>query len=361
MNTNSQLLACSGETAQQFIDDEATKQIDNWQPSSSDLGTVSFTGNDLGFGDIVSHCIMGYKSRDNCQSDIANAKSILDGNLLISNYVFKVMDKIRAKANAQKRFVVYWTGYPRFFSVVDSTCDSCWFHEWWYAGEYLTQELRNQLNELSAQVNTQLDFAIRRCNAGLPYPAVVFVSPEDLGTIYEGHRFCEKGIEEPLKGNAQAAVSFFYEKGPDDVPGSPFRLPSARAGAPSDWQLQLYNSATCDDNTPLFEDNWGSDFICDAAKGIANGTITASDYLSGEGSNVLVTVLDDGSVLIAELDVSYTKMFHPKTPANWHIAQAVNDELRSNYLSVHPYIPIYLSICFHTLPVDQFTLAWLWA
>jgi hypothetical protein len=324
------LLACSGETAQQFIDDEATKQIDTWQPSSSDLSTVSFTGNDLGFGDIVAHCIMGYKSRDNCQSDIANAKSILDGNRLISDYVFEVMYKIRAKANAQKRLVVYWTGYPRFFSVVDSTCDSCWFREWWYAGEYLTQELRNQLNELSAQVNTQLDFAIRRYNAGLPYAAVVFVSPEDLGTIYEGHRFCEKGVEEPLKGSAQAVVSFFYEKGPDDVPGSPIRLPSARAGAPSDWQLQLYNSATCDDNAPLFEGDWGSDFICDAAKGIANGTITASDYLSGEGSNVLVTVLDDGSVLIAELDVSYTKMFHPKTPANWHIAQAVNDALRSN-------------------------------
>lgn len=159
---------------------------------------------------------------------------------------------------------------------------------------------------------------------------MVFVSPEDLGTIYEGHRFGEKGVEEPLKGSAQAAVSFFYEKGPDDVPGSPFRLLSARAGAPSDWQLQLYNSATCDDNTPLFEGDWGSDFICDAAKGISNRTITASDYLSGEGSNVLVTVLDDGSVLIAELDVSYTKMFHPKTRANWHIAQAVNDALRSN-------------------------------
>lgn len=87
--------------------------------------------------------------------------------------------------------------------MVDSTCDSCWFHEWWYAGEYLTQELRNQLNELSVQVNAQLEHAIRRYNGGgLSYPAVVFVSPEALGNIYEGHRFCGKGVGEPLKSTA---------------------------------------------------------------------------------------------------------------------------------------------------------------
>lgn len=125
-------------------------------------------------------------------------------------------------------------------------------------------------------------------------------------------------------------MAFFYEKGSDDVPGSSFRLPSPRAGAPSDWQLQLYNSDTCDDSAPLFEGDWGAEFLCDAAKGIANGTVTASQYRSGEGSGFGVSVFDNGTVLLAELDMSYTKMFHPKMRANWHTAQAVDDALRVN-------------------------------
>jgi len=76
-----QPLACSGETAKQFLEGtEKGKQLSNWYPESSDLATCSFTGNDLGFGDIVSHCIIGYKSRSECQNDIRKAKNILEAN-----------------------------------------------------------------------------------------------------------------------------------------------------------------------------------------------------------------------------------------------------------------------------------------
>lgn len=330
VETNFQPLACSGETAQDFIAGNGAKQIDNWAPSSSDIGTCSFTGNDLGFGDIVAHCIMGYKSRDPCQDDIAKAKAIL-GSQRVTDWVFDVMDKIVAKASSQKdRFTVYWTGYPKFFTVVDSTCDTCWFHEYWYAGEYLTMALRNQLNELSAEVNDEIESAVAKYNRFLPYPKVVFVSPEKLGNIYEGKRFCEKGVSEPLKGDSQKAVAFFYEKGGDDIPDAPFHLPGQRSGAPSDWSVTRYDSASCSDSVPTSPGNWASEMLCDAAIGIANGTITAQDFLNNEGAGATVTVNNDGSVTIADLDVSYIKMFHPKTRANWHIAQALSDALRAN-------------------------------
>jgi hypothetical protein len=330
VETNFQPLACTGETAQDFLDGKGGKQIFTWLPSSSDIGTCSFTGNDLGFGNIVAHCIMGYESRDPCQSDIAKAKSILDGNK-VGELVYDVMDKILAAASPHKdRFMIYWTGYPHFFTVVDDTCDSCWFHEYWYAGEYLTMLLRNQLNELSAEVNDQIAFAIKRYNARLPYPKVVFVSPDTLSGIYDGKRFCENRVSEPLKGDKQNAVAFFYEKGPDDIPDAPFHLPAQRVRAPSDWPLSTYNSASCSDSVPASPGDWASEMLCDTAKGIANGTITAQDFLNNEGAGAIVAANNDGSVTITDLNVAYTKLFHPKTRANWHIAQAISDALRSN-------------------------------
>lgn len=55
---------------------------------------------------------MGYESRDNCQSDITKAKSILDFNQLIPELVFDVMGKIRDKTNPQKRFMVLLNRIP---------------------------------------------------------------------------------------------------------------------------------------------------------------------------------------------------------------------------------------------------------
>ncbi len=124
---------------------------------------MSFTGNDAGFGDIVSHCIMGYKSRDPCQGNIASALKILQNNT-IYDLVFEVLEAIKNKliqSEPNKRFIVYCTGYAEFFSAVDTTCDKNYMHEWTYFGEYLTQALRRQLNELAAELNTHLRYAIQ--------------------------------------------------------------------------------------------------------------------------------------------------------------------------------------------------------
>ncbi|KAL6702737.1 hypothetical protein ACN47E_000971 [Coniothyrium glycines] len=328
---NWQPLACSGETAQQFLDGtEKGKQIANWLPESSDLATSSFTGNDLGFGDIVSHCIMGYKSHSNCQKDIANAKAILETNK-VQELVHDVLDKIQAKAY-KKRFVVYWTSYPKFFEVADTTCDSSYLQELIYAGEYLTTTLRNQLNELSVLVNDQIDFAIRRYNALETYPKAVHVYIEKLYNIYQGHRFCEPGVKETLKSEAeQATVAFFYDNGYDDIPkdSEGFRMLPARPNAPSGWSIPSYNSGTCPANQPGDSSEPLDTMNCDIAKGLATGQIA-----TGTGSDTVydgeVTRNSDGSVSITDFVVRFTKMFHPKTRANWHIAQAVSDAFRRN-------------------------------
>jgi len=63
---------------------------------------------------------------------------------------------------------------------------------------------------------------------------------------------------------------------------------------------------------------------CDVAKGIASGQIA-----TGSGDDTVysgdVARNSDGSVSITDFQVRFMKMFHPKTRANWHIAQAVSD------------------------------------
>ncbi|KAL2017482.1 hypothetical protein VTK56DRAFT_2078 [Thermocarpiscus australiensis] len=335
-----QPLACSGETAEQFLEGQGTNQLSLWTPTDSDLATVSYTGNDLGFANIVSHCIMGYPrgSQDSeCPNDIANAQSILDRDR-VSELVQDVLDAIFQKANTiagKERFIVYWTGYPEFFAIADTVCDSCYFNQYIWAGQYLTTQLRGQLNYLSTQVNQQISFAIQKYNAGLSYPKAVYVGPDELG-IYSGHRFCEPGVKETLKTEAgQKNVAFFYNDGWDDIPSTDegFQMPPKyNSGAPDGWSVETDNSAACSDAGADGLPDPLDDMLCSVAKAVANGSVSAQDVANsgGDGLNLVGAPGADGSVSVSDFRVRFTKMFHPKTRANWHIAQAVNAAFRLN-------------------------------
>lgn len=323
-----QMYACSGETASQFLNGGGINQLSQWFPSTSDIATVSFTGNDLGFGDIVAHCIMGFWSRANCENDIQNAERILEG-ALVQELVHDVLDAIFNKQGVSPRFVVYWTGYPQFFAVDDFTCDTSYFREAAFAGEYLVRSLRLRLNELSAKVNTQIEFAIDRYNVNLKYVKAVFLDLDEDYGIYAGQRFCEAGVVETLKGQQdQNTVAFFYDNGYDDIPSETegFNLPPSSVNdAPSDWPWGV-TSSLCSDvidvNQPL------DAMLCYIAKDIANGTLTVADYQKIGGPDAgQVVQFADGSVLITAHWTAFKKMFHPKTRANWHIAQAILDKL----------------------------------
>jgi hypothetical protein len=69
---------------------------------------------------------------------------------------------------------------------------------------------------------------------------------------------------------------------------------------------------------------------CDVAKSIASGVITTGPGDDDMVYNGDVTRNSDGSVTITDFMVRFSKMFHPKTRANWLIAQAVNNHLRRN-------------------------------
>lgn len=331
-----QALPCSGETATNFLANKGNFQLDFWKVEQSDFATVSFTGNDVGFGPIVSHCIMGFRSRSNCNSDIAAAVTQLDNNVVrdltgdVLAAIFKKVDKVPGK----ERFIVYWTGYPQFFDTSDKTCDTNYFHEAIYAGNYLTQALRQQFNELSNRVNKQIDDAIGNFNANLPYPQVVFVSLDERNGVYNGRRFCEPGRNETLKTkDEQDTVAFFYDNGWDDIPSASesFIMPNTdEVDAPPDWAVVSYNSGNCTDGDAGLVDPL-ENMLCSMAKEIAAGDMTAAEFTGSGGVGMdQVTVNSDATVTVIDFVVRFMKMFHPKTRANWHIAQAINGAFRLN-------------------------------
>ncbi|KAM3446251.1 hypothetical protein MY3296_009850 [Beauveria thailandica] len=323
--------SCSGETAEQFIKGEGAKQLEQWQPSFSDIATVSFTGNDFGFGDIVSHCLMGYprgSQNQQCEEDLATTRRKLDTEHKVQDLVYNVLDKIYNQKSGHGRLMVYWTGYPQFFDATDKTCDSAYFSNYLiWAGRYLEAKLRLKLNEFSVELNQQVKFAIRRYNQFEPSPKAKFVDIDADSGIYTGHRFCEPGVKETLNTEqGQNTVAFFYPDGWDDIPSADehfYMPPKQESQAPDKWSVSV-QSSTCNDtedgNEPL------RPMLCSAAKAVANGTLTTNDidHAAGEGGSSAVKN-SDGSVTITDFSVAYLKMFHPKTRANWRIAQAVHD------------------------------------
>ncbi|KAM3474430.1 hypothetical protein MY5147_004285 [Beauveria neobassiana] len=330
-----QNFACSGETADQFHKGEGASQLRDWIPVTSDIATVSFTGNDFGFANIVSHCLMGYPRgsyKEQCDEDIAHTKIKLNTDGKVEGLVHDILDDIFKKKDGHGRLMVYWTGYPEFFDASESTCDASYFSNLLiWSGRYLTKELRLQLNDFSRSLNQQVAFAIRRYTQFDPSIRVKFVDIDTGSRIYTGHRFCEPGVKETLDTEAgQNTVAFFYPNGWDDIPNEVgFSMPPPKnKNAPGGWSISVQSSTCSDSEDP---DEPLRPMLCSAAKDIANGTLTINNLenAGGQGGSSVVKN-SDGSVTITDYSVAYMKMFHPKTRANWHIAQAIHGAMTLN-------------------------------
>ena len=334
LKTTFQFLACSGEKATDFFGG-AGQQLNQYNPTNADIATISFFGNDLDFGAIVSTCIVGYTKNPTCDSLIARANSILDGDSIASTF-HDVVTAIRTKAALSKpRLQIYWTGYPRFFDTTTTTCDSNRFwagqYGWYYYGEYMTVDLRTRLNALSARLNDYLQDQIRRWNRQQTYPQITYIELDD--TVYPGRRFCEPFVTEPREGASQAAVAFFYPRGADDVPTDVPPHAPYQGTSGSAWAVNTISSADCG-NRPT--EAWvGAEMaLCEwAVAAAADPSIVPQlqQLFVLNGDNTTTVQIDGaGNVIITTTDIEYAKMYHPKSRANLGIARQIMGYLRTN-------------------------------
>lgn len=196
-------------------------------PTVADIATISIGGNDIGFYNILTACVLwvgGYWAGD-CSKEVAKANEILTSPELPANITSALREILNKSGN--DAFKVYMTGYLTFFNETTPLCESSSFRI--YSPHYdatqkekgqpwLTTALRTQLNDVVVALNMMLSRITDSVNA---YYAnnqrVVFVDPNPA---YAGHRWCEDGVYEP--DNDRLDTWLFLSGTPDNnLPDDP--------------------------------------------------------------------------------------------------------------------------------------------
>ena len=239
-------------------------------PTVTDIATLSIGGNDIGFYNILTACVLwvgGYWAGD-CDAELAKAKEILaspDLSANITSALKEILDK-----SGNDNFKIYMTGYVTFFNEITPLCESSSFriynphydttHE--EKGQpWLTTALRTRLNDVVVALNIILSHITDSVNNYYAnIQRVVFVDPNPA---YAGHRWCEEGIYEP--DNERLDTWLFLSSAPDNnLPDNPLgasesynQQQSEQAAGPS---FALPDPTTCRETLTQFHSIVGNDW-----------------------------------------------------------------------------------------------------
>jgi lysophospholipase L1-like esterase len=148
-------LACSGATTT----DVTSGQLSTLT-SATDLVSISIGGNDAGFSDVMTTCVL--QSDSSCLARIATAKAYVDSTL--PGRLDTVYAAIRAKAPSAHVVVL---GYPRFYQL-GTTCVG------------LSETKRAAINDAADQLDSAL--AKRAADHGFTFG--------DVRSAFTGHELC---------------------------------------------------------------------------------------------------------------------------------------------------------------------------
>lgn len=225
-----QNLPCSGATMQCVLSGSENSQIDAWiNASHTDFGTLTIGGNDVGFYNILTACVVrvGGVLAGSCDEEVANAYGILYGSDF-SNNLENIFRQIIKKSD-RPDFKLYAMGYPHFFNAEQEDCDHVTFgiwdthHNWGpqhdFSAAWLYQDLRAKLNNLTANLNSEISRAVHKINFELGKnnrsPQISFIDPN---AAFEHHRFCEiDGKEDVREPDSERRDTWFFLDGCSDI------------------------------------------------------------------------------------------------------------------------------------------------
>ena len=217
-----QWLSCTGSTTDDLLaSPQNTSQIDALivNPSSPPaFATLSIGGNDLGFFDVMNACVFRFYSfySGTCEAALAASDAAIaspEFEMRLALILGEILDRVRWEVRPE--FSVTVTGYARFFDDETEACDDVSLGVWWGGGvggrgPKLKREVRRRMNELVREVNAKIERAVAVANGRFVRPKVVFV---DYDGVFEGHRFCEEGVNEP---DYQRGETWFFLPGTVD-------------------------------------------------------------------------------------------------------------------------------------------------
>ncbi|KAI4112393.1 MAG: hypothetical protein LQ338_008319, partial [Usnochroma carphineum] len=158
--------ACSGGKMQDLVD----YQIELGDPDLNanypkigkpQIGTVSISGNDLKFGEIVNACLYHWVGYGDCTQLLKDAHTTLDDPSRVFQYkIVDVFSKIMIRARtANPSFQLYVTGYIQFWNHDNPQCNDISWAPSYKASAYLTTRLRKDMNDLVDKLNDQINQA----------------------------------------------------------------------------------------------------------------------------------------------------------------------------------------------------------
>ncbi|KAK5714924.1 hypothetical protein LTR15_010340 [Elasticomyces elasticus] len=174
-----------------------------------DMATLSISGNDFGFGEVVTRCVypitsIGANYQANCDQALQTARDLIAGTTVWANYrdaVHNVLASLNGGAH------VYITGYPQFFNTEPRTadfCDSTFFLDVAVIGRNLLMRAANRqaMNDLVLSVNENI-----KSQVADQISASHFV---DIDRGFNGHRFCEPAFGNDPQGLGAHAEDVWF-------------------------------------------------------------------------------------------------------------------------------------------------------
>lgn len=336
-NIDFQNLACSGATVENILSGGAYSQVDAWtNPTVTDIATISIGGNDIGFYNILTACVLrfgGYWAGD-CDTEVAKAYKRLASPDLSAN-ITSVLREI-VKKNGNTAFKIYMTGYLTFFNQTTPLCDDSSFKIWdphydktheEKGQPWLTKALRIQLNDVVVALNKLLGGIADSVNACYTStPRVVFVDPN---RAFVGHRWCEDGVYEP--DNDRPDTWLFLSSTPDNgLPDNPRSAAESYKQEQSELtagpSFSLPDPTTCGKRlsklNSVVRNDWYENMLCDIS--IAASDSSSFEHHIMQEQNVRIEKENFTELRIPwYVPTKLAKTFHPKTLGQQAIANEV--------------------------------------
>lgn len=324
-STSFQFLSCTGATTNEIRVGGTESQLDALNGSLPvDFALLSVGGNDLGFFEVMNACIFRFYNlySGTCETALQDAQRRLDDTefeetlyIVILQLLNKVKwekkpvsqpDPLRnrhlahsspkypGRPNAPQWFFITVTGYARFFNDQTDECDEMSLGVWW-RGPKLKKELRVRMNAMVQAVNKKLDVTIAKINSQFVEPKVLFV---EYDKDFDGHRFCEPGVEEP---DYKRDDTYFFLVGGQDNARNETRAKQSVSSATVSPMSELVNPQTCLEPARRSGD-WGLLALCYMAIAKAQNTAlrpARSDLVAKNSMWYVPTY--------------YGKTFHPRT------------------------------------------------
>ncbi|EPE35691.1 SGNH hydrolase [Glarea lozoyensis ATCC 20868] len=189
--------SCTGES----MSDVVNNQIALGEPVSGatypkignpQVVSLSVSGNDVGFGDVVNNCLyhwFGYHECDkylNKSTEIIRNETNLVGMKLIVTLT-QILSNLRQTKHG-KHVQLYVTAYPRFWNDENPQCDNVTWSSSYPDDGILTRSMRKHMNNLIDELNQIIQDVIEGLSTILG-GGIYFV--DSFQSAFNGHRFCE--------------------------------------------------------------------------------------------------------------------------------------------------------------------------